>query len=236
MTGVFRILLVLFFAVFLISVPGCRRNKEADAGKNLSGPNTGKESKIVTEKQKGKQKLVFGTLKKKTEPAESVRELVSELDPGDYSVLLASVFSPSVLPYDNVIGELQDPAVLDPDEEVLYRNVESFFKDLASGNFDEDFLSPVNRDILTAGLKKYEFPADLSVRIGVFRYRDNYIEMAVRLVSDKGRTSGTVVAENIDGIWMISSISADFGLLEKEYKPADKKFDPDSYMNLNLEY
>ncbi len=235
MTGGFRLLLVLYFAVFLISVPGCRR-KEPSAGKDISAANTGGKSEVSADKQKGKQKLVFGTLKKKNEPAESVREPVTELDPGDYSVLLASVSSLAVLPSDTVIGELQDPSALDPDEEELYRNVESFFKGLASGSVEENFLSPVSRNILAAGLKKYEFPADMDVRIGVFRYRDNYIEMAVRFISDKGRASGTVVAENIEGTWLISSISADFGLLEKEYRIAEKKFDPDSYPNLDLEY
>lgn len=224
------LLAVLIVVVSAGCTPGEKDKKSQD--------NTGGSEKtaVVRETAPEKKKLVFGSVKKKTEKGGNTTPPVTDLDPGDYATLLVSMAGGNILPSDMEIGELQDYGKLDKDKRVFFDDLMKFFSDAFKGTPDEEMIAPSVRDTIVLILKKVVVNGDITVRIGKFRDMDGYLDIPVRLFSGSGRTEGDVAAELVDGRWMISSLSINPEDLNKPYDNTGSQFEPDSYLNLRLEY
>ncbi len=220
---------LVIFIIFL-TVSSCQPKKKA-----VSAAGTAEVPKksVVSEKKK----LVFGTLEKGKVSGGKDTGSVSAVAEGNIPAELLTV-SPSAsgTPEDMVIGELQQYWSLPADEKLLYRRIERFFTSLSAGKQDAQDLHPLWSDAILHTLGEVVLEKHFRLRIGVFAHRDSAIDARIRILTTKGRSSGEITAEKDKGTWLISDIAMDFSKLEQPYSEDNKKFEPDSYMNVRLEY
>ncbi len=210
-------------------------------GKKVSG--SGAEKDTVKEQPQSppapgeeKRKLVFGTLNKNKEPEKKAVSPVTDLAPGDYAVTLASLPSNAVMPADTVIGELQDSTSLNSDLRDLNNRVRDFFSAAFRGEFDNTQVKESSAEVIAQTIAKSSYKGDVSVRLGTFKIKKDFMEIPVRLLSKEGRTDGSIAIQKENDVWLISGLSIDLNKLNEKYIPAEEPYEPDSYMNLQLEY
>lgn len=210
-------------------------------GRKVSG--SGAEKEIAKEQPQStpapgeeKRKLVFGALNKNKEPEKKAVSPVTDLAPEDYPVMLASLPSNAVMPADMVIGELQDVNSLNSDLRDLNSRVRDFFSAAFKGEFDNTQVKESSGEVIAQTLAKSSYRGDVSVRLGTFKIKKDFLEIPVRLLSKEGRTDGSIAVQKENDVWVISGLSMDLNKLNEKYIPAEEPYAPDSYMNLQLEY
>ncbi len=229
-----KFILLVFAAVLVLGAGGC--SKKGNAERSLESGSVKDRSSGTAAREDSKRKLVFGALKKNKEPEKKAASLVSDLAKGDYSVMLVSLPSSDVFPEDMIIGELQNPYSLAPAQRELFEEIKKFISEAFKGKVYEKGVDPSYREMITRILKKASPKGSVSVRIGKFIFKDEYSEIPVRLLSPTGRTEGSVVAVKEGDRWLITGLSVDFNKIKEKYEPAEEPYEPDSYMNLRLEY
>lgn len=229
-----KISLLAIVSALIIFSFSCTGKK--DTGGGAEKETVKEQPSSIPETGEKKRKLVFGALKKNKEPEKKAVSPVTDLAPGDYPVLLASLPSHSVMPADMVIGELQDKESLNRNLKELYNRVREFLSTALKGDFDNDLVKESSSEVIAQILAKSSYHGDVSVRLGKFILKKDFLEIPVRLLSKEGRTDGSIVAQKGNDVWLISGLSIDFNKLNEKYIPAEEPYDPDSYMNLQLEY
>ncbi len=224
-------LLILFFLV----TAGCSAKKKA-------APLSGKRDSVQTVRSGTagvkKKKLVFGTLKGDREKEKEKPPVLSRPASGDISLeLMAAVPSGKEMVEDTVIGPLQryDDS-LTMEEKTLYRTIEAFFTGISLGKIPLDSLHPLWKDKILRTMGAVSLNKNFVLRIGKFIHREGNIDIRIRVLTSKGRSSGEILAEKYDDKWFISDIAFDFNLLQKRYVRKNKEFEPDSYMTIQMEY
>jgi len=221
---------VIIFILF-VSL-GCRGKDRKPSAPDTSVQNVSSGGELNNTK-----KLVFGTLTKTKSASEEKRKIISDIDHGNVSEELQTL-SPSegVSPEDMIIGQLQDFNALPDTEKKLYVRIEHFFKSLSGGIIEKKDLNPLLAVTIRRTLEGADPGKKYTLRIGEFQHNDNRIEMRIRILTPLGRSSGKIMAEIVTGVWYISDISLDFDLLKEKYVTDNTKFEPESYMNVRLEY
>lgn len=220
------------FIIILIVSFGCRGKDRKPSDVHPSIQNVSSGGELNTTK-----KLVFGTLTKTKSASEEKRKIISETGHGNVSEELQALTpSEGVSPEDMIIGQLQDFNTLPDTEKKLYVRIEHFFKSLSVGIIEKKDLNPLVAVTISRTLKGADPGKKYTLRIGEFQYNDNRIQMRIRILTPLGRSSGKIMAEIVSGVWYISDISLDFDLLKEKYVTDNTKFEPESYMNVRLEY
>ncbi len=231
-----KFILLVFAAVLVPGISGCHKKGSAE-GAGISGP-VKEQTAETSASGDSKRKLVFGSLKNKNNKGSEKKNVspVTDLAPGDYPVMLVSLPSSDIFPSDMIIGELQNPHSRNQDRRELSEGVRKFFAEAFQGKINESMLSSSSGEVISRILTKAALKGSVSVRVGKIVFKDDYSEIPVRLISAEGRTEGTVTAEKEGDQWFIDGLSIDFNRLKEKYVPAEEKYEPDSYMNLRLEY
>ncbi len=229
--------LVFTVLIFLLVFGSCQPKKKRVSIQNAAGfPSVSTAGESVP----AKKKLVFGTLKKGTaSSAQSTAQgsgIISDVDSGNVSAAVMTVSSINGTVEDMVIGELQQFSSLLPDEKDLYNLVKGYFSDLSAGKKDTRALHPLWRKTIERTLGNVKLNRHYTLRIGSFIHKDDTIDARIRILTPIGRSSGEIVAEQDKNVWLISDIAMDFSALERKYTGNDKKFEPDSFINVRLEY
>ena len=232
-----RRILVLTVLVSLLILVSCQPKTKKVSVRNVTDfPVARTAGSSTSESTLEKKKLVFGTLKKGTASTAQGSGIVSDVDSGNVSASVMTVSSVNGTVEDMVIGELQQFSSLLPDEKGLYRRIEKYFADLSAGKNDTKALHPLWSKKILRTLGKVDLNKSYILRIGSFIHKDDTIDARIRILTPVGRSSGEIVAEQDNNVWLISDIAMDFNALKIRYAGNDKKFEPDSFMNVRLEY
>ncbi len=229
-----RLIYIFSVIVFVVGFVNCKA-KKADVTAKTTEPS---ETNVPVSKDT-KQKLVFGSFDKNKNKSsgQPEQQVLSDLDSGDISSDLLTVFSRSdIVPEDMIIGALENYKVLEDDEKQLYDRIKHFFTALSKGELDKKAIHPLWRENLLRILDKVTLTEEFSLRIGIFVYDEEGIDIKIRIITPESRSSGEVLSEKSEGTWLLSDISMNFNLLKERYVKKENRFEPDSYMNLRLEY
>ncbi len=222
---------IIFLLLFSLMMSSC--NRSDDSGKGVSV-----KSDVVIASEKG-DTLVFGEArKKKTTTVVSPEEQrgFTETEQGDVKGQLFPIISPAIIPEDMIIGSLLDLDTLDVQDDLLVDSVITFFNGLMKGEINEDVLHPSWRSDIIKLYKDNILKINYSIRIGTVINENGIRRANIRLISDKGRVSGDIMADNYEGRWLISSIFLDMNQLETTYFRENMEFTPVSYSNILLNY
>lgn len=219
--------IIILFVFF-----GCRAKDRKPSAQVNSAKNVSSGGELNNTK-----KLVFGTLSKTKSASKEQKRIISDIDHGNISGELQTISpSESVSPEDMIIGQLQDFNALPDNEKKLYVRIKHFFKSLSDGIIEKKDINPLLAVTISRTLEGAKTGKKYTLRIGEFQHNDNKIEMRIRVLTPLGRSSGKIMAEIVTGVWFISDISLDFDLLKEKYITDNTKFEPESYMNVRLEY
>ncbi len=220
--------------LFLLILNSCQPKKKVVSVRNETKLSSARAAETPAP---AKKKLVFGTLKKDGTPVEQGKMIISDVDSGNISAAVMTISSSvNGVVEDMVIGELQQVSSLPADEQDLYRRIEDYFADLSTGKKDTKALNPLWSKKIIRVLGNVELNKQYTLRIGSFIHKDDAIDARVRILTPVGRSSGEIFAERENGTWLLSDIAMDFNALKKTYVGNEKKFEPDSFMNVRLEY
>jgi len=184
-------------------------------------------------------KLVFGSTKQKSKSDSSIDKVNSNLtviDASDVKGHLFPIVSMDVIPEDMEIGPLLDFYQVNVSESSFSSAIITFFSDAEKGILNQEIVHPLYFDnikkLLSNDLNKQSY----TLRIGRIVENTGILSADIRLVSRAGRVSGTVLADNLDGKWLLSDISINIKKLEKEYLKKQSEYNPLSYSNILLNY
>ena len=184
-------------------------------------------------------KLVFGSTKPKSKSDSStdkVKQNLTVIDALDVKGQLFPMGSMDIIPEDMEIGPLLDFNQMNVSESSFSSAVITFFMDAEKGILNKEIVHPLYFDNIKKLFSDELDKQSYTLRIGKI-VEDMGIDSAdIRLVSSIGRVSGTVLADNLDGEWLISDISIDMKQLKKEYLIKQSEYDPLSYSNILLNY
>ena len=160
----------------------------------------------------------------------------TETQQGDIKGQIFPINSLDIIPEDMIIGPLLDMNMLDVPSGLFTDAIIAFFRAAQKGEISEDLLHPAwSADIVRLYRDRF-FEKNYTVRIGTIINRNGIRTANIRLISDKGRVSGDIMADNYEGKWLLSSISVDMNQLENEYFRENPEFTPLSYSNILLNY
>lgn len=224
----FTILLLFIFSFLVIS---CKRSEGSDKTLNT-------DSNTVSESEE-KETLVFSSNRDKEAslPGNTTEDKgFTETERGDIKGQLFPISSTDIIPEDMVIGTLLDMKMLDNPSDLFAEAVITFFSEAQKGKISEDILHPTWRAGIISLYKDSLFETNYTLRIGTIMNRDGIRTANIRLISDTGRASGDIMADNYEGKWLLSSISIDMNQLENVYFRENLEFTPLSYSNILLNY
>jgi len=184
-------------------------------------------------------KLVFGSIKPKSRSNSSIDKVNSNLtviDTSDVNGQLFPIESRDVIPEDMEIGSLLDFCQMNVSESSFSSAVITFFTDAEKGILNQEIVHPLYfeniKKLFGDELNKQSY----TLRIGRIVENKGILSVYIRLVSNTGRVSGIISADNLDGKWLLSDISIDMKKLKKEYLKKQSEYDPLSYSNILLNY
>lgn len=222
-------ILMLFFLCLLLS--SCKRNEGSEKKIAVKSDDTIESAVEST--------LIFGADRQKTPPPDTeitVAGGFTETQQGDIMGQVFPLISVGINPEDMIIGSLVDMDRLDNSSLSFVGSIIKFFVESRKGEISKDILHPSLSDSIIRLYKDSLFEISYSVRIGTI-VNKNGIRMAnIRLIGDKGRVSGSIVADNYEGKWLLSSISIDMNELMNVYLRENMEFNPISYSNILLNY
>lgn len=224
----FAILLLILFSLFVIS---CKRSEVSDKTKS-------DDSNAVVESAETNT-LVFGSAREKsTSPVVDKTEEkgFTETDQGDIKGQMFPINSVSIIPEDMIIGALEDFNIPDIQNGSFINSIVAFFNGTMKGEISEDTLHPTWSGGIIRLYQDSISEINYTVRIGSIIDKDGIKTANIRLISDKGRVSGNIMADNYNGKWLLSAVSVDIDQMENVYFRENQEFNPISYSNILLNY
>ena len=222
---------IIFLLLFSLLGSSCKRGEGSD--KTVSA-----DPDVIIESE-GENTLVFGTDRKKTTSPvvkKTEKRGFTETETGDIKGQVFPINSVDIIPEDMVIGPLVDMSMLDISSGSFVDSIITFFRNAQKGEISKDILHPSWSGSITRLYKNSIFEINYTVRIGTIINNNGIRTANIRLVSDKGRVSGDIMADNYEGKWLLSSISLDMNQLENIYFRENLQFSPLSYSNILLNY
>ena len=140
-----------------------------------------------------------------------------------------------VLPEDFAIGSLQDTAPSESRDAAVLAILTVFAEKLLKSEVHADSFDEERKMLLSNSLQYYVenrmMPDD--IRFGIIRYDasgNGYL--AVRLFTDKGRSTGEIFLGRRDGQWYITDLQLDLQTLTKEYESGGDRYLPSRYRSV----
>ena len=224
----FTILLLIFFSLFVSS---CKRSEGSD-----NTESAGSNSAVETEEA---GTLVFGSARENTTSpivGEAEKKSFTETDQGDIKGQMFPINSVSIIPEDMIIGALEDFNIPDIQNGSFINSIVAFFNGTMKGEISEDTLHPTWSGGIIRLYQDSISEINYTVRIGSIIDKDGIKTANIRLISDKGRVSGNIMADNYNGKWLLSAVSVDIDQMENVYFRENQEFNPISYSNILLNY
>lgn len=224
----FSVFILCFFSLFIMS---CYKNN--NSGK-IEDSNSIAESEIS---ETGT--LVFGKNREKKlqdQRNKDNQKGFSEIERGDIKSQLFSNVSKIVIPEDMVIGSLLVYDYKDISSNSFLYAIVTFFNDAMRGVINEDVLHPSWKNSISLLFYNRLPEQYYTIRIGDIVNKSGISRTNIRLISETGRVSGEITADNFEGKWLISNISIDFIQLDDVYLKENFEFNPLSYSNIILNY
>ena len=222
---------LIFFLLILLSTFSC---KKKDDQNNQTVDPSGSATESV---ENGK--LVFGSTKPKPKSDSSndkVNQNLTVIDASDLKGQLFPIESKDTIPEDMEIGPLLDFYQMNDSESSFSSAVISFFTDAEKGILNQEIVHPLYFDNIKKLFSDELTKQSYTLRLGSVGENTGILSANIRLVSSTGRVSGTVLADNLDGKWLLSDISVDMKKLKNEYLKKQSEYDPLSYSNILLNY
>ena len=224
----FAILLLLLFSFFVSS---CKRSEG-------SGKTESADSNAVVESEDAGT-LIFGSTREKTtSPVVDKTEKIgfTETDQGDIKGQMFPINSAAIIPEDMIIGTLADINLPDIPKDSFIDSIITFFNGTMKGEINEDILHPSWGGSIIRLYKDSISELNYTVRIGTIININGIKTANIRLISDNGRVSGNIMADNYDGKWLLSAVSVDMNQLKNVYFRENLEFNPLGYSNILLNY
>ncbi len=224
----FTILLLIFFSLFVSS---CKRSEGSD-----NTESAGSNSAVETEEA---GTLVFGSARENTTSpvvGKTEKKGFTETDQGDIKGQMFPIISAAIIPEDMIIGTLADISIPDIPMGSFIKSVIIFFDGTMKGEINEDILHPEWRESIIRLYEDNISELNYTVRIGTIIKKNGIKTANIRLISDNGRASGNIMADNYEGKWLLSAVSVDINQLENVYFRENLEFSPISYSNILLNY
>jgi hypothetical protein len=221
---------ILFFIIIIIFF-SCKKNENSTIH---SDPDIKKESELS-----GKGTLVFGENREKQSDAkvdDNIQNSYSEIEKSDIKGQLFSVSSVDIFPEDMEIGILLNYNSVKLVSGSFLFAITTFLNDVKNGIINKDVLHPSWAGSIQKLYHNRLSDSDFSFRIGSIVNKKGTKSANIRLISDQGRVSGSVIADNYEGNWLLSNISVNFNQLENTYLKENIEFKPLSYSNILLNY
>ncbi|MCK5197901.1 MAG: hypothetical protein KAR21_06100 [Spirochaetales bacterium] len=222
---------ILILLLFFLLASSCKRGEDSDKTASV-------DSDAIIESE-GQSTLVFGADREKTKSAvvdAAEKSGFTETEAGDIKGQLFPINSVEIIPEDMVIGPLEDMNMLDIPSGSFVDSIITFFRGARKGEIVENILHPTWSGSIIRLYKDSIFEINYTVRIGTIINKNGIRTANIRLISDKGRVSGDIMADNYEGKWLLSSISIDMNQLENVYFRENLEFTPLSYSNILLNY
>jgi len=222
---------LIFLLLILFSTFSCKKKDDLNQLPVEHSPS-------VTESSEN-GKLVFGSTKPKSKSDSSINKVnpnLTVIDASNVKGQLFSIESMDTTPEDMEIGPLLDFYQMNVSESSFSSAVITFFADAEKGILNQEIVHPLYFDNIKKLFSDELNKQSYTLRIGRIVENTGILSTDIRLVSSTGRVSGTVLADNLDGKWLLSDISIDMKKLKKEYLNKQSEYDPLSYSNILLNY
>lgn len=224
----FTILLILLVSLFVSS---CKRSEGSDKTESADYSTVVKSEEANT--------LVFGSAREKTTTSEvgkTEKTGFTETDQGDIKGQMLPIISTVIIPEDMIIGTLADINIPDIQKDSFINSIITFFNGTMKGEINEDILHPTWSKSIIRLYKDSISKINYTVRIGTIINKNGIKTVNIRLISDTGRVSGNIMADNYNGRWLLSAVSIDMNQLKNVYFRENLEFSPVSYSNILLNY